>query len=346
MSMSLHLSWQGIYLGENQLIDALAKAFLKKELAGYFQSVSLRNKAIYHPLRLTPKNLFHLDLRRRVPAPVVLKGKNYPYTFDHPKLGTISVGSVYHLFLPNILSIRTTVYTPLLVSTNKAFELRNLFSDPLLSTLSGLPRVGGLRRFELKPMIDLFYSTEEGDFVTRERAFAAALLINDVHFNNSANSITERVLDKNADHNAKNIAGRLTLIDKQGLLTIRDRHSIHDAVLEHEIKKKKNLFELGLVLSAFYHQYKSIRQSFPRYLDYLYLSTVPLIRYPDTTFTLSFTNKLAWKLIMQELNLVESFATSLRIDLSEPSPITRFDDRNPEPQYSHLEFWSALENAS
>lgn len=349
MSSKLQLSWQTIYIAPELSFGRtpLKQYFTAAENRGYYQGISIRDRSLFHPVMLRPTDFFHKTIRGILNSDYarVIPQKNYPYEIELSECGLLRVGCVFHFFLPNILSIRTNVYNPVPFNRSNAFQLRQLDKNPVINTISGSRVLGGWKKFETRPIMELIYARDEGNFIEREKIFASSLLINDVHFKNSSSEITDSVLSKNKEHNAKNSSSRAVLIDKQGLLAVRDEDSLKDVVIEQEIRKKKNLFELGMALKAFYHIYPAARASAERRMDYLFLAAASFIQKPELTFNLSYSNTLAWKLIVREMALNDAFRDATRMNLSEPGAIRRYHDRNPEPNYLDCELWSAIDKA-
>jgi hypothetical protein len=131
-------------------------------------------------------------------------------------------------------------------------------------------------------------------------------------------------------------------LNKQGYLYVTNNHSLDNGLAAQEIQKRERMFELACVLQKFYETYPSIRHSYTREMDYLFFATQGYVERPDLTFSASFGNTFAWKLLLNSLRLREAFNHAIRFDVDSKSKLANLFDRIPHPRYANPGFWNIV----
>lgn len=357
MDANVRFGWQVLYRAKRSLIGRpnANHLILTREVTAWPKRISARNATLYHPLELVATNRFHDSARAELKASfsIDVKEKNFPYVMPLDGFSSpVRIGLIGHLFLPDLISIRVTIYNYQRLDEDKAFQqrafaahepLRHLVKLFASSALEGRSNSGEkLEQVQVIPIVLLISNDMHPKFVEDNAAYLAALLINDHAWRSSNRSIMETVLSKNKDHNKKAEGSRVILADKQGFLAASESKSINDAFFESEQKKKLNLFELASSLLRFYDNYPTMRISDPARLDYIFYSTKPYIQNPEGTFHDSYTNTLFWKLLTSEFRLQESFRFADRMQPDDARSVGQLFDELPYPDYSDSEFWKKI----
>jgi UDP-2,3-diacylglucosamine pyrophosphatase LpxH len=357
MASGLRFGWQVIYRTENALFDKLSgnPRFRSLESQTYPNKISASNPVLYHPVELHPTNLLHLQLRKSLAQEfsLIVVEKNFPYRLPLELFGgEVSVNYSIGIFLPNVISLRISCNTPIEIDKRLIFKQRQFSNHHELRYIANyiaalIEDAGGQRSpasipLETKTLITITTDSEDVEFIDKNAHFLAALLINDPDFEHSAPQIFDKAFRENRRHNQKHQKIRRVLINKQAFLSVAPRTSAASILINREIQKKQNLFELGAALRWFYQFYPSARRLNREALDYLFYATTFYIREPDLTFSLSYANTLAWKLIMRSFKLQPSCDASERLDPLGNMALRDFNDRHPNPSYIDPAFWAVL----
>ena len=253
MPTTIRFSWQTIQTIEKPTFGEPLPANLYNahELPGFFKGISTRDKTLYHPLQLGPKNLIHLRLRQELQAKfgINIRERNFPYVLDIPELGSgIRFGAFFHFYLPNILSTRFVCHSFVNFDESEAFKQRQLSNYPVFKEVikccAKAAGVNGEGSLMSKSTIEIILDQTKS--IESETKYLAALLINDRNIQNI--SVQEEIHNKNKIHNMKGEIDRVILIDKQGFLSALKYVRSHDVTIREEIKRKNHLFELVIAI--------------------------------------------------------------------------------------------------
>lgn len=191
MPTIIRFSWQTIQtIGQPTFGEPLpTNLYNTHELPGFFKGISTRDKTLYHPLQLGPKNLMHLRLRQELQAKfgINIRERNFPYMLDIPELGSgIRFGAFFHFYLPNILSTRFVCHSFVNFDESKAFKQRQLSNYPVFTEVikccakaAGVSDEGSLMS---KPTIEIILDQTKS--IESETKYLSALLINDRNIQN------------------------------------------------------------------------------------------------------------------------------------------------------------------
>lgn len=351
MSAVIRFSWQTFQIIEKPTFGGRFPSSLYNvyEGPGFFDGISTRDRTLFHPLQLGPKNLAHLKLRRALFAKfgVEVRERNFPYLLFLPEFEReIRFGAFFHFFLPNILSTRLVCHTELDFDRSKAFDLRKLSNHPIFTEVirccAELAGAKDGQALASKPLIEIVldYSTP----LKLEEHYFSALLINDQNRQNI--SVQNAISEKNSRHNLKGELNRIILIDKQGFLAAMQPLVTSDVTIREEIKRKRHLFELAIAIQLFLQDYPRFRLEYELESDYLYYAISSYIIEQDVVFNLSFSNKLAWQLLVHEFALDKALETKKRTDAGKAEWARDMFDRFPRPLYSSADFWAQIRERS
>jgi len=345
-----------LYRADEPAFDRLSASpvVAPREPDGYFNRVSAKDPTLYHPIDLKLTNLFHIRLQKEIINRIgkSIKNKNFPYefyvdSFEHE----CRIGLSLLLFLPDIMSVRLVCYNNFAFEEINAFKKRLLHNHPILLfvadnaiSICSTALLGGLHfnRVQSRPVIGMHYDTLTDNFVEEDKDMLVALLINDEGFRKSNLTISQKVLSANREHNSKGQLSKLILLNKQGYLYATNNESRNRGLAVQEITKREAMFELACVLDKFYETYPSIRTNYTREMDYLFYATQGYVERPDLTFSLSFGNTLAWKVMLESLKLRDAFNHAMRFDVDSKSKLARLFDTIPRPHYADPTFWDVV----
>jgi hypothetical protein len=356
MDRTISFSWQVLYRADTALFGCLRESPILRleEPNTYFNRISAKDSTLYHPIGLNPINLFHVQLRRELAdgLGVTVCGTHFPYQFpirSFNQEGRVSLS--LQLFLPNLMSIRITCHDNFPFDEKTAFKDRSIDRHPDLlfmadasvkivskAVCSNMP----FKRKKIRPIMGVHYCTSDSDFLLRDGTLLVALLINDSNYRESNEKIFKGILDANREHNSKGERSKLILINKQGYLAVTNERVKNNGLAAQEIKKRKDMFELGCVLQQFYEDYPALRQKHMREMDYLYFATRRYIKEAELAFESSFGNTLAWLVILQSLKLEESFDRAARFNVDSASKLANLFDMIPHPHYANPAFWTEV----
>lgn len=352
MDFRVSFGWHILYRADDALMGKpLAPSLVRlSEPTQYFNRISATNPTLYHPIDIEPTNLFHLHLRRALSHVLgAIREKNFPYNFAIESLGyQCRIGLNIQLFLPDLLSLRLTCYSEVPLDPNSAFKFRRLHNHPkLLSLCSAVLKIvssqlhpnGSFTYLQNHPVIKITSDSRDDSVLAKHQKFFVALLINDEKFEESDPSIFQRVLSANEDHNKKARNSKLILMNKQAYLAVTNGNSNNEPIVLQEIRKRELMFELGYALQSFYDTYSTLRQLYPREMDYLFFATQPYIKEFDLTFRKSYGNSLAWQVLLDTLHLRAAFNSAARFDVQRESRLSNLFDRISRPNYANADFW-------
>jgi hypothetical protein len=351
MSAAIRFSWQTFQIIEKHGFGGAFPSPLYNvyEGPGFFDGISARDTTLYHPLQFGPKNLVHLRIRRALRAKfnIEVRERNFPYVLFLPEFERdIRFGAFFHFFLPNILSTRLVCHTKLNFDKTKAFELRQLSNHPIFTeVIKSCAEAAGVKNGQTltsKSLMEIVldYSTP----IKSEEPYFSALLINDQNKHNI--SVQKAIQEKNITHNLKGDVYRTILIDKQGYLAALNPIVASDVTVREEIKRKRHLFELAIAIQVFLESYPKIRLENELEADYLYYAISPYIRDQDVVFNLSYSNRLAWQLLVREFALDKALEIKRRSDAGRAEWARDLFDRFPVPRYSSADFWAQIRGRS
>ncbi len=358
MSTNVRFGWQVQYRSNEALFGRVAKSrsFVPSEPESYYNRISSYDQPLYHPIEFGLTNLFHSTLRRALQEKFGLRivEKNFPYTAELPLIGRMRFGASIQLFLPDLFSVRVTCFDEIPLDRSTAFRLRRFEGHSILKFISDFmieqvlceSSIAPTRRIlQISPVLRLTTDSQGEVFLPDNRAFLAALLINDENYLTTDQRVLEGIHASNDAHNRKATGARQILINKQGVLSVITKSAVNYRSVEQEIVKKENLFALGSALRFFYQTYPRMRLKYQKEMDYLFFATRPYVKHHTLTFQMSVANTLAWEVIMKAFQLAEAFDAAQRVDISKANAMNAAFDRLPSRGYAGGSFWSSVREA-
>jgi hypothetical protein len=354
MNSTINYSWHVLYRAKEPLFRCLSNSplFRLMESEAYPKRISATSQTLYHPIELQFTNLFHLKLRRSLEMRLGRKvlEKNFPYNLAIASLApTCRISVFLQLFMPDMLSAKVVCHNDLPMVENTVFTLRQFHHHPDLVFLcdetikivaSQLCQSVLFGRLQNRPLMRVNIRSGQNELLEDRKAFFAALLINDEHYENSDPAIVAKILSDNAAHNRKNKDSKLILVNKQAYLAVTNDNSRPIPIVKQEIEKRERMYELGYVLRSFYETYPVARQWFRREMDYLFFATQRYITDATLTFSASFGNTLAWNLVLKSLKLKDAFKSATRFNVDAESKLSNLFDKIPHPHYASSAFWN------
>jgi hypothetical protein len=318
------INWKVMEVLENwPPINAENAVFSISPNTGLFSQFSLPLNLSYIPQVLSPTITFHQVIRNLLKQKlgVVLEENKFPYKIFVPIFETsISLNLQIRLFQPNILSITvscssvsTTLDAKKLIEFQRLEHLRPIsdivqWTIGLVETLDQ-KNFSTLQPFRYKPALFLNGVCAPEEFPSQMKNNASkyvGILIRNEQFDLMDHEITERVIQKNKNHNLKS-SQEILLMDKQGLLYVTPLNTKSSNRLSERFWRAHDLFEIALVYDAFLKNYRMLRTTVEDFADFLYYKIQAWIDEHDVIFSNSVTNKHIWKLLVQELGLMASF---------------------------------------
>lgn len=290
---------------------------------GFVKNLGIRDARAVYPFLIEPSIEVWQEVVRSATkyTGLAISGKSPVLRISNPGGSDIRIAFVVKFFRPNIFALNVSLLDDATLQDRDAFDRRDLRRHSgiyhLVDSLVGILRSGDFRTYErnnhlsVKPAMFLKADTRGIDFVTwldTNKSVIANLLINNRFAEYSNPELTEQLIRKNLEHNVKTERAGLTLIDKQGLLTVASAADFAAcAHLWSEHQKKLRLFELSYVLQRFLSGISGHRTKKEDAADFLLYLVAPSISEPQSFFAKSVTNFQSWLVLMSEFDLARAF---------------------------------------
>lgn len=300
--------------------DLAGRFFNPTVNTGLYRQFSLPLKQAYIPLSLHPNNSYDNRIRRLAK----MKGYSFnevklPYTLEFPDLGNCCLAIQFRIFAPAIASL--TVKLKLLeknlsdVSFDALFKYRNPRAIPRVNDIItwSLGLIGSAATEQIVPAIPIriyngfhFADAMPPQDIPVYRASnehkMVGLLIGNESYREMSDEIVSKVVEKSEALNLKATSEWL-LVNKQGVIFVSSNsYYMH----RRRFAQAMDLAEIGLVFSEFLDDiYPERRRGQAGFLDYVYRIIVAWITRPEAIFSISYSNRLLWQLLVSELSLSE-----------------------------------------
>ncbi|SDR72227.1 hypothetical protein SAMN04488543_0204 [Friedmanniella luteola] len=302
--------------------DLETVAFVAQPSTGIYSQFSLPLNRSYIPLALIPTATFYQALRSHLRGTGLEELASKSPRTTLPGLGDCAVSIQLRLYTPNILVMTITVVSAVTGLLEESFQ--NLVSLRAMSEglrkyariVAGIVDSGEHKRpsegmnLRVVPAYHLSYDADQrgrrlDDLDVDYERRVVALLIGASEPDSLQPTLVSDILYENRELNAKD-SRQLLLLNKQGLLLLADRKSrAGDARVR--FSRNFDLIELVRVFQLFLEEFPQNRHGRENFVDYIYAQIRSFLMYPDAVLAQSYTNRLAWQLLVDSHRLVDQF---------------------------------------
>lgn len=224
-------------------------------------------------------------------------------------------------YRPHLICVEVNMKDCLNGDVNHAFPVRNLDAHPcakvVVDCLIGILLSGVIRDYSRS---NSFYSkaallipteVQGKDFLgwkEEHKHVIAALLINNVNYEQADTALADKIFAKNKEVDAKFSKAAFSLISKQGILTcfagVSDSFERH---VRSEHVKRFRFLEYALALQELVAEYPMLRKQDEDVADFLLYLALPYLN-SETILQKSVTGTYAWQILAEELGLAKLLA--------------------------------------
>lgn len=302
--------------------DLAGKFFNFSVNKGLYRQFGLPYKYAYIPLSLQPNTVYDDRIRKLARS----KGYSFsevklPYSLQEPELGECRLSVKFRIFPPNIASL--TVRLKLLdrdlgeIPFTSLFEYRSLRSIPQVYDVVtwSLGLIGSVAAEQsgtpvsTRSYFGFYYSNsaapqEIPGFWAENKKKLVGLLIGTKNYAGMHDEIVAKVTEKCDVLNLKSTSEHL-LVNKQGSILLSPSGG-SDYAHKHRFEETMDLAETGLVFREFLdNDYPDRRRGQEGFLDYVFRIIQAWVGEPDAVLNISYSNKLLWRLLTDELGLTQ-----------------------------------------
>lgn len=180
------------------------------------------------------------------------------------------------------------------------------------------------------------------DWKQKNKALIVGLLLNIPHYESSSDEFVDNIFAKNKEINVKYAKGALSIVSKQGVLTVYPKDGsdlLHDVRREHA--RRFRFLEYALVLQKFAEQYQQMRVSNKVKADFLLFLSSPFLR-SDANLPRTVTGSNTWKVLSDEFSLSKALSALEGVHVDESKSQEKYYAKlNPEI-YGSLTYMGAV----
>lgn len=309
-------------LNSNLLIQKSNLLFNISPNTGLYNQFGISLNHSYVPQVLKPTIIYHQAIKKNLLTKLNTRidDKKYPYSIYVPDLNAKVILNIkIRLFQPNYLSLTVTVSDlPGSLNATQLINYQKLSQHkPIHDIIKWtIHMVETLNHKDFNSLQPFGYNSTpivhlEGvcllwafqDHINENISKYIGILIRNGNYETMDNKIQKVILEKNKEHNLKDIQERF-LIDKQGILYISPTETkIHKQKKATLFHKSNDLFEIAKVFREYLKDYPSFRIRNEDLADFFFYKIRTWIEMPEVVFEHSEAQKNIWKLLIKELEL-------------------------------------------
>lgn len=319
-------SWVVVAWISPELEDVLLKSDVcsVEENPGFLKPIGITSERAYRPWVILPTLEVWQEICRKInhESGGSAQGRNSLLTLSDDKTGQKSRYSfTVRFYRPGIICIEVQMLDELGDQPSDFFRNRNfhnhLSASLAVQSLLGILASGQTKNypaiysFSARPAMLYAAPTRQDEFEgwkQNHKALLVGLLLNIPNYEYSSEEFVNDILGANKEINVKYAKGALSIVSKQGLLTVypvQGSDLLRDIQREHA--RRFRFLEYALILQKLLEQFQQIRVADKVKADFLLFLVSPFLR-GDVNLPRSVTGSNTWKILSDEFSLSRSLS--------------------------------------
>lgn len=295
-----------------------------EENPGFLKPIGITSERAYRPWLIQPSLEVWQEICRRINQDSVGRahGRNSLLTLADNKTGPqFRYSFTVRFYRPGIICIEVQMLDERGDEPRDFFENRNFHNHSSVSlavqSLLGILASGQTKNYDTlsslsaRPAMLYAAPTSQDEFEKwkqNNKALLVGLLLNIPHYESSSDEFIDDVLKINKEINVKYAKSALSIVSKQGVLTVYPSQGsdlLRD--IEREHARRFRFLEYALVLQKFLEQFQQIRVADKVRADFLLFLSSPFLR-GDANLPRTVTGSNTWKILSDEFSLPRSLS--------------------------------------
>ncbi|MGM4910118.1 hypothetical protein [Rhizobium sp. 768_B6_N1_8] len=353
------IAWLGPTLEERLLQSDLISV---ETNPGFLKTMGITSDRSYRPWVIKPKIEVWQEVVRRINKEGLglAEGRNSQLSLRESSEATpLHYNFTVRHYRPGTLCIEVSLLEALGSSVDDYFRDRNLDGHPLASSvvdwLIGIISCGQLANYptgnsySARAAMMLPVDIDEKDFEKWKQQHQhelVGLLINNKHFRNSNNELTEKVMSNNKELDLKYAKSGFSLVSKQGVLTAFPKKS-ND--LSRDLRRVHRLrfrfLEYALALQKFTEKYQEIRSNNREKAIFLLFLSLPFLS-EKANLPQTVTGSKTWRILAEEFSLERTVSVLEDVHVDDIKFREKYYVQLPPSDYESLDYATKVQLAT